>query len=117
MISSPIGPDSGARRPGAAAVAAILGTSGVLIVATVVSWWADRASSSLLVLDLTAGALSWLLAPLMLWRPVATAVVLTVLAAVSPAATAPAVQSALHVARRRRFPVAVWVAAAGLFAH
>jgi signal transduction histidine kinase len=94
-----------------------MGTSGALIALTILSWWGGRAAGPLLALDLTVGALSWLLAPLMLWRPGATAAVLTVLAAVSPAATAPAMQSALHVARRRRFPVAASIGVAGLVAH
>ncbi|MBC6462801.1 sensor histidine kinase [Actinomadura sp. HBU206391] len=84
---------------------------------TILGWWIDRPPGPLLALDLVAGALSWLLTPLMLWRPVATTAVLAVLAAVSPAATPPATIGALQVARRRRFPVAIAVAVAGLAAH
>jgi signal transduction histidine kinase len=94
-----------------------LGASGVLIAMTILGWWIDRPPSPLLALDLVAGALSWLLTPLMLWRPVATTAVLAVLAAVSPAASPPATIGALQVARRRRFPVAIAVAVAGLAAH
>lgn len=95
----------------------MLGASGVLIVATILGWWSHRPPGPLLALDLTAGALSWLMAPLTLWRPAATTAVLTVLAAVSPAATPPAAIGTLQVARRRRFPVAIAVAVAGLAAH
>jgi signal transduction histidine kinase len=52
-----------------------------------------------------------------LWRPVATTAVLTALAAVSPVATPPATLGTLQVARRRRSPVAIAVAVAGLAAH
>lgn len=112
-----LGPQDGDRRPGTAAHAAVLGVSGVLIAMTILAGWSDRASGPLLALDLTAGALSWLLTPLTLWRPVATTAVLTVLAAVSPAATPPATIGALQVAWRRRFPVAIAVTVAGLAAH
>jgi signal transduction histidine kinase len=54
---------------------------------------------------------------LTLWRPVAATAVLTVLAALSPAASPPATIGALQVARRRRFPVAAAVAVAGIAAH
>ncbi|HEY0537891.1 MAG TPA: histidine kinase [Actinoallomurus sp.] len=111
-----LGPQDG-DRPATAALAAVLGVSGVLIAMTMLAWWSDRASGPLLALDLTAGALSWLLTPLTLWRPVAATVVLTVLAAVSPAATPPATIGALQVAWRRRFPVAIAVTVAGLAAH
>ncbi|MET8232755.1 histidine kinase [Micromonospora sp. NPDC005298] len=105
------------RRPGVAAVGAILGVSGMLVAATVLGWWINRPVGPLLALDLSAGALSLLLTPLLLTRPTATTVVLTLLAAVSPAATPPAIIGAVQVARRRRTPTAVAVAAAGLAAH
>src|SRR4029453_16025730 len=57
------------------------------------------------------------LTAVMLWRPVAGAAVLTVLAALSPAATPPATMGLLQVAGRRRFPTAIAVAAAGIAAH
>jgi signal transduction histidine kinase len=53
----------------------------------------------------------------MLWRPVPATLVLSVLAAVSPAASTPATMGALQVARHRRFPVGIAVAAAGIAAH
>jgi signal transduction histidine kinase len=116
--SFPPTPQDCDRRPGAvAAVVVFLGVSGVLIAVTVVGWWSGRPPGPLLVLDVAAGALSWLLTPLTLWRPVPVTAVLTVLAAMSPAATPPATIGALQVARRRRPPVAVAVAVAGIAAH
>jgi signal transduction histidine kinase len=112
-----LGPDDCDRRPSAAALAAVLGASGVLIVATVLAWWSDRPVGPLLALDVAAGAVSWLLTPLLLWRPVAATAVITVLAALSPAASPPGTIGALQVARRRRSPVAIAVAVAGLAAH
>ncbi|WP_249714007.1 histidine kinase [Rhizomonospora bruguierae] len=117
MNSFSLGPEDCDRRPGTAALAVLLGASGVLVAATILGWWSDRPLGPLLALDLTAGALSWLLTPLTRWRPAATTAVLTVLAAVSPAATPPATIGALQVARRRRSPVAIAVAVAGLAAH
>src|SRR4051812_35487043 len=95
----------------------MLGPSGVLVAATILSRWSDRPPGPLLVLDIVAGVLSWLTTALMLWRPVGSTIVVTVLAAVSPAAPAPATIGALQVARRRRFPIAVAVAAGGIAAH
>lgn len=114
-----IAPESsdGDRRVSAAAIAAVLGLSGALVAAAIPGWWNGRPPGPLLALDLGAGVLSWLVTPLTLRRPVAASVVLTVLAALSPAATPPATIGALQVARRRRFPVAVTVAATGLLAH
>jgi signal transduction histidine kinase len=117
VTSFSLGPEDCDRRPSIAALAAMLGVSGVLIAVTILGWWIDRSPGPLLALDLAAGALSWLLTPLTLWRPAATTVVLTVLAAVSPAATPPATIGAVQVARRRRSPVAIAVAVAGLAAH
>jgi signal transduction histidine kinase len=111
------GPEDCDSRPSIAARAALLGVSGVLIAATILGWWSAHPPGALLALDLTAGALSWLLTPLLLGRPVTTTALLTVLAAVSPAATPPATIGALQVARRRRSPVAIAVAVAGLAAH
>ncbi|BCJ39755.1 hypothetical protein GCM10010168_77890 [Actinoplanes ianthinogenes] len=105
------------RPPRAAAVVALLGSSGLLIALSFAAWWAGRPVGPLLALDLTVAVLSWLLTPLLLWRPVGTTAVLAVLAAVSPMATPPATIGMLHVARWRRFPVAVAVAAGGVAAH
>ncbi|MFI5892110.1 sensor histidine kinase [Actinoplanes sp. NPDC051513] len=105
------------RRPGATAVATTLAASGALIAATIAGWWTGRALGPLFALDLVAGVLSWALTPLVLWRPVPATAVLTALAAVSPAATPPATIGAVQVSRRRRFPVAIAVAAGGIAAH
>jgi signal transduction histidine kinase len=71
----------------------------------------------LVVVDVAVGVVGCALLPV-LWRwPVAGALVLTVLAAVSPAATPAATAGALVVAQRRRFAVAAAVAAAGVSAH
>ncbi|MBE1490793.1 sensor histidine kinase [Plantactinospora soyae] len=110
-------PEECDHRVSTAALAAILGPSGVLIAVTILGWWSDRPPGPLLAFDVTVGVLSWLVTALTLWRPVAATAVLTVLAAVSPAATPPATIGALQVARRRRAPVAIAVAAAGVAAH
>jgi len=104
-------------RPRPAAVAVLIGASGLLIAGTMLGWWIGRPIGPLLALDVAAGALSWLVAPLMLWRPVAATAVLTVLAALSPAATPPATMGTLQVARRRRAPVAIAVVGCGVAAH
>ncbi|MEU4689149.1 histidine kinase [Actinoplanes sp. NPDC023714] len=116
----PAGPRAGDGEHGPRAlpaVAVMLAISGVLIAMTVLGLWSDRSPGPLLALDLVAGVLSWLLTPLVLWRPVAATGVLTVLAAVSPAATPPATIGALQVARRCPTRQAVVVAAAGVAAH
>ncbi|WP_229075826.1 sensor histidine kinase [Actinoplanes sp. DH11] len=98
-------------------VATLLIASGVLTAVSILSYWSDREPGPLLALDLTVGVLSWLIVPLLIWRPVAATAVLTVLAAVSPAATAAATMGALQVAWRRPFRVAVALAVAGVGAH
>ncbi|GIF14010.1 sensor histidine kinase [Actinoplanes teichomyceticus] len=108
---------AGGHGPGAGAVAAMLGICGPLIAATVLGWWSGRPPGPPLALDVVAGLLSWLLTPLLLWRPGATTAVLSALAAVSPAATPAATTGALQVARRRRFPLAIAVTAGGIGAH
>jgi signal transduction histidine kinase len=98
-------------------VVTILAASGALVAATILGEWSGHRSGALLALDLAVGVLSWPLASLLPWRPAATTAVLSILAAVSPVATGPATIGALQVARRRRFPVAVAVAVAGIAAH
>ncbi|GAA4609006.1 signal transduction histidine kinase [Actinoplanes octamycinicus] len=105
------------RPPRIAAAATLFAASGVLIAMSLLAWWGGRPLGPLFALDLTAGVLSWLLTPLVLWRPVGATAVLTALATVSPMATPPATIGMLQVARRRRFPVAVAMAAAGVAAH
>ncbi|MET8160652.1 histidine kinase [Sphaerisporangium sp. NPDC005289] len=108
-------PQALSGRSAVAAVAGVLAAMGALVALTI---WARAGTAALVpALDLTAGVIGWALSPVLLWRPVAGAAVLTALAALSPAATPPATLSALQVARRRPFPLAAAVAAAGIAAH
>jgi signal transduction histidine kinase len=68
-------------------------------------------------LDIAVGAVSVALVPLLSRWPVAVALLLSVLCAVSPAATPPATMAALLVARCRRLAPALGVAATGIAAH
>nr|WP_244994074.1 histidine kinase [Actinomadura coerulea] len=74
-------------------------------------------TGAVLALDITVALASWLLSPLLLWRPVGVATALTVLAALSPTATPAASMGVLQVAQRRPFRVATLVGAAGVAAH
>ncbi|MEU8664330.1 sensor histidine kinase, partial [Actinoplanes philippinensis] len=98
-------------------VAALLGGSGLLIVATVLGRWNSDPGDPLLALDVGAGVLAWLLTPLLVWWPVGGTAALTVLAVLSPAVTPPATMGALQVARRRDRTAAVVAAAGGIAAH
>src|SRR5690606_8026540 len=91
----------GKRRLAGAVV--LLAVSGVLIAVTV---WGRAQAGGELTLDIAVGAAGWLLSPLLLWRPVPAALALSVLAALSPAATPVSSMGVLHVAQRRPFPVA-----------
>ncbi|MFI0351280.1 sensor histidine kinase [Actinomadura sp. 9N407] len=95
------------------AAALVLAAMGILITLTIWALPVDRR----LGLDIAVGVAGWLLSPVLLWRPVTGAVALTLLAALSPAATPPATMGALQVAERRGFPVAAAVAVAGIAAH
>lgn len=68
-------------------------------------------------LDVIVAAVSLVAALVQLWWPTSGALAATLLATLSPVATAAATMGALQVAQRRRFPVAVAVAAAGVAAH
>ncbi|WP_328601038.1 sensor histidine kinase [Actinomadura physcomitrii] len=97
---------------GAAVVIAVVGALGA------VTLWGRPAGDPMpLGLDIAVGVLACALSPSVVWRPVPGALALTALAALSPAATPAATFGALHVAQRRRFPVAVGVGAAGIAAH
>jgi signal transduction histidine kinase len=102
------------RRRG---VVIVMVAAGLLIATAIVGRWSNTLIGPLLALDITAGVLAWLLTPLLLWRPVTATVVLSVLAALSPAVTPPATMGALQVARHRPRRVAVAVAAGGVVAH
>ncbi|NRQ36532.1 sensor histidine kinase [Nonomuraea sp. NN258] len=71
-------------------------------------WWG---------LDVVVAAVSLVAALAQLWWPASGALAATLLATLSPVATAAATMGALQVAQRRRFPVAAAVAAGGVAAH
>jgi signal transduction histidine kinase len=73
--------------------------------------------TALLVLDFVAGVVGSASLPLLVRAPVPTALALAVLAAFAPTATPPATVGTLQVARTRRFPIALGVAAVGVGAH
>jgi signal transduction histidine kinase len=86
--------------------------------AVLVGWTiAGAGTGPYLALNITVGVVSLGLLPLLARWPVPTALVLSVLAAVSPAATPPATMAALLVARWQRLAVAVAVAGTGIAAH
>ncbi|TDD49322.1 hypothetical protein E1286_13900 [Nonomuraea terrae] len=68
-------------------------------------------------LDVVVAAVSLVAALAQLWWPASGALAATLLATISPVATAAATMGALQVAQRRRFPVAAAVAAGGIAAH
>jgi signal transduction histidine kinase len=113
--------DDRARHPGRAITAAL--TAGlVVLTASAVLPHATHAGVGLLSLDIAAGVISCALVPVLLGWPapgglMAAMAVLTVLAAVSPAATPAVTAGALVVAEWRRFAVAIRVAAAGIAAQ
>ena len=74
-------------------------------------------STGMLILDVSVGVASCALMPVTLRWPVAGALALSVLAALSAAATPAATVAVLLVAQRRRFAVAVEVAVVGIVAH
>jgi signal transduction histidine kinase len=84
-----------------------------LVTATVVG----GGHSSYLALDISVGVVSVLLVPFLARWPVQTALLLSVLSAVSPAATPPATMAALIVARWQRLSLALAVAGTGVAAH
>jgi signal transduction histidine kinase len=78
---------------------------------------AGSGTGSYLALDIAVGVVSLALVPLLSRWPVQVAVLLSVLAAVSPAATPPVTLAALIVARWQRLSVALGVAGTGIAAH
>ncbi|NBE95932.1 sensor histidine kinase [Nonomuraea sp. KC401] len=85
-------------------------------VLTAVSLW-SLAGRPTWGLDLAVAAVSLAAAAAQLRWPVSGALTATLLATLSPVATPAASMGALQVARRRRFPVAAAVTAAGIAAH
>jgi signal transduction histidine kinase len=78
---------------------------------------AGSGTGTYLALDIAVGAASLVLVPLLARWPVQAAVLLSLLAALSPAATPPATMAALIVARWQRLGVALGVAGTGIAAH
>jgi signal transduction histidine kinase len=103
-------------RPTGTVVAVATAAVASLVVATIIGELVSdpRSSWTLLGLDIAVGVLGCAVLPFLFRRPPATAVGLAALAALSPAATPLATVGALHVARVRRFPVALAVAGAGI---
>ena len=90
---------------------------GSLITLTVWGQFGSEMKTSLLAVDVAVGVASWALLPVLLRWPVPAAVALSVLAALSPAATPSATFAVLYVAQRRRFALAAMVAGVGITAH
>ncbi|MCK9896757.1 sensor histidine kinase [Frankia sp. AgB32] len=88
-----------------------------LVGATVWGQVLSHPGSGWLTVDVALGVASWLGLAGLARHPVPTALALAALAVVSPAATPPATLALLHVSARRRLPVALAVAAAGIAAH
>ncbi len=111
----PLGRDD--WRPGPAVTAWVVIAVGILTGLTLWGQITSGISTGMLVLDVSVGVASCALMPVTLRWPVAGALVLSVLAALSGAATPAATVAVLFVAQRRRFAVAVEVAAVGVTAH
>jgi signal transduction histidine kinase len=103
--------------PGAALTAWVVTGIIALTGLTVYGQVSSGTSTGFLVLDVSVGVASCALVPVLLRWPVAGALALSVLAALSAAATPAATAAVLYVAQRRRFTVAVGVAVAGITAH
>jgi signal transduction histidine kinase len=106
-------------RPTGVVVAIATAAVATLVAATIIGELLSdpRPSWTLLGLDIAVGVLGCAVLPVLFWRPPPTAVGLAALAALSPAATPLSTVGALHVARVRRFPMAVAVAGAGIVGH
>lgn len=88
---------------------------GVLTALTIVG--RQVGSPGWLIFDISIGVLCCAFVPLLMRRPVTAALILAVLAALSPAATPAATLGTLHVAQRRPLRLAVLVAGAGVTGH
>lgn len=99
-------------RPAAVVGGVVLGVGAL----TAFSVWA-QAGAGLLWLDVLIAVVALATAVAQLWWPVPAGLAATALAVLSPVATPAASQGALQVAQRRRLPVAVGVAGAGVAAH
>jgi signal transduction histidine kinase len=106
--------DSG-RRQGAEP--AIWAGAMAVLTGAVIAGEAGSGSAPYLVLDIVVGAASVGLVPLLRRWPVPVVVLLSLLCAVSPAATPSATLGVLVVSQRQRFAVALGVAGTGIAAH
>ncbi|WP_239115463.1 sensor histidine kinase [Planotetraspora kaengkrachanensis] len=107
-------------RPGAPGRVVTVAVTIAMTAMTALAFWGHsdaHGTTTVLLLDLVVGTAACALMPVLLRRPVTGVLALTVLAALSPVATPTATFGASYVARWRRFPVAVAVAAAGVAAH
>ncbi len=111
----PIGRDD--WRPGPVITTWVVIAVGILTGLTLWGQVTSGISTGMLALDVSVGVASCALMPVTLRWPVAGALVLSALAALSGAATPAATVAVLFVAQRRRFAVAVEVAAVGVTAH
>jgi signal transduction histidine kinase len=117
-LSCGVAGESPARRgPGLAVTAGVIAGIGALTAATIWGQLGSHTTTRLLVLDVAVGVVACALLPVLLRWPVPGALVLAVLAVVSPAATPAATFGTLYVAQRRRFAVAAAVGAAGIVTH
>ena len=89
----------------------------VLASAQLVAMVASETPGDLLALDVAAVVVGLAGLPLMLRRPVVGALVLSLLAGLSPAATPAATVASFHAAQRCRFRVALGVALVGVAVH
>src|ERR1700722_10071407 len=107
------------ESPGLPVTVSVLTGMGALTAATLWGQASGDVSSTLLIFDIAVGLASLALLPpallpvLLRW-PAPGALALAVLAALPPAATPASTYATLHVSLRRRFPVAVAVAGAGV---
>jgi signal transduction histidine kinase len=104
------------ESPGLPVTVSVLAGMGALTAATLWGQASGDISSTLLIFDIAVGVASLALLPVLLRWPVPGALALAVLAALSPAATPASTYATLHVALRRRFPVAAAVAGVGVVA-
>ncbi len=105
------------RRPPPTIVASVVLVAGVLIGLTEWGLATSNNPHQMLLLDAAVGIVGCALVPELLRRPVTAAVVLAVLAALSPAATPPATIGTMLVAQRRPLRTAMAVASVGVLAH
>jgi signal transduction histidine kinase len=91
--------------------------TGTLSALTIVGRAASASEHGWLALDVTVAVVATALVPFLLRRPVQGALALAFLSALSPAATPQASLGVLYVALKRRFPIALAVAATGIAAQ